>query len=469
MAITGTDRGVSGNTSSEAATAMSPSSTIAAGSLGVLCWAGDNANAATSNLPSTDITDSVGNTWFRIVAATPSGAANANCELGMWASHITTQLTSSNTVTLTYTAANVTAKCWSFIELAPATAGNTIINRFSGNGNLGSGATSASVNYSTASAGDAVIGFSGAENASASIVGDSDTTNGTWSTQQTTAVGSGATGMAISSQQKIATATVASSYDVTLSASDIRQQWAVFTEAPPQTRACAGRNSSEAATTVTFREPLASGSTAVLLWTGDNAAGTGATANLQTPTLTDSAGNTWTLQQDGLYDPGAAGAGVEVGIYTSTLTNAITRGATVVITYVSASVAGKNWVVFEFPAATAYNASGVGTGATSTAPTVTTSSITDGHYVVGLVGIEGDLAVSAYDTDTTNGSWSSPAFWADGAAGAPNIVAQYKRVTASGTQTYNLTITSADWMTAWVDLTAPSLSTQSPTNGFFLW
>src|SRR5580765_1176638 len=123
-AITVTDRGVGSSNTSEAFTDMSPSGTIPINSKAILIIGAQNAaGASTKNFPNT-VTDSVGNNWWKV-----DDFANVTTNQTEFATYycygLTTQLTSGNSVRITYTTANVTGKCWSFYQVDTA-AGTTI-------------------------------------------------------------------------------------------------------------------------------------------------------------------------------------------------------------------------------------------------------------------------------------------------------------------------------------------------------
>src|SRR5687767_1458744 len=67
---------------------------------------------------------------------------------------------------------------------------------------------------------------------------------------------------------------------------------------------------------------LAVGSLGVLCIAVDNAGAGGATSVLPA-SWTDAKGNVWTRQLAGLYDPGAANAGIEAGFYVAPITTAL--------------------------------------------------------------------------------------------------------------------------------------------------
>jgi hypothetical protein len=69
--------------------------------------------------------------------------------------------------------------------------------------------------------------------ASAAVTGDSDTTNGVWTSQQYISVGSGVAGQGISTQTKATTGTGAQTYNTsTAAAQDWGVIWALFNESP---------------------------------------------------------------------------------------------------------------------------------------------------------------------------------------------------------------------------------------------
>jgi len=433
---------------------------MSAGNKGILCIAADNANNTTTNTP-TSITDSAGNTWTRRINLMGGGGANATEEIALYDSTLTSNLTAAGNVDVTYTAANVTAKCWAFIEIAPSTTGNLILyHDFNQSAQATSGTPTVTVGTGNGLVNDVIIGMGAAESADTWVGVASP-----WSTKQSTGVGSGTSGMSIITQTQVQAAGGAATFNPTLTSVDCRIVIYSLREVSPKTRTNGESSTSEASTTITFREPLTSGSTAVLCWAGRNAVSGGGTPNLPAGPLTDSAGNSWTQRLNTLYDPGAANAGVEIGVYTSVLTNAIAIGATVAVGNYTTNVNNKAWTVYEFSDATAYansgsSCSGCTSGQTSSTPSVTTGSITNGNYVIGLCGAEGDNQWSAGgDTDTTNGSWSSPDLAEPGTT-AVTIISQYKRTTGGGAQTYNPTLAgSQDWHATWVELTAPALST----------
>jgi hypothetical protein len=467
--VTVTDRGTGGsNTSTSSITvtgANGVTGNLAAGSLGVLCFAGDNGNGTSNNLPAT-ITDSVGNTWIRRVAnGSGGGTANGTLEINIYTAQLTTAFNTSDTLTITFTA-NVTAKVWTLTEVVP-TAGNRAIVVETKLGTTGLGTTTVpSASAPNVAIGAVVIGMAGSESADL-FTGDSDSTGGTWSTKQSTGQGSSTSGMSVISQWKITTTSADQGYDVTVSsASDNRALTINILDTDAKCRAASGDAGGGTTTTITLYNALSAGSTGVVCLAVDNAGLNGSDANIPT-SLTDTDGNTWTLRNTIINDPGAASGGVEVGIYTSLLATALSIGDTITITY-PVSVTAKAWIIWEFSGYT-YSATASTNIGTSTGPTLTTGTVTNANVVIGAMGAEGPDTITAYDTDTSNGSWSSQANAATGTSvtGDMAVASQYKIVTATASQTWNLTMTSTDWATAGVILN-PAVAGGPPAYLHFL-
>jgi hypothetical protein len=184
---------------------------------------------------------------------------------------------------------------------------------------------------------------------------------------------------------------------------------------------------------------------------------------LPTGAVTDSAGNTWTRKAF-KGTTAAAGTDVEIAIYTCTVATALTSG-TVTLTPHTASAA-KCFVVDRFTGVTETARGTVDTSfGTSTVPSVTTTDPVDDDIVFGLAGFEGPSGdtVTA-DTDTSNGSWSTGVkHGTTGDTDASNVTLarQWKQVTATASQTWNLSLgTSRDWQSLALvlqpDVDAPS-------------
>lgn len=216
---------------------------------------------------------------------------------------------------------------------------------------------------------------------------------------------------------------------------------------------------------------MTAGALGVLCVALDNAGASGATPAAPS-SFTDAKGNTWTRRQNPIFDPGAASAGVELAIYTATLTVALLTSDTSTINWASAvSVGAKAWTLREITAGAnkfaSYVTGGVNTGATTGTPTVTTGSITSGDCVIGAGGAE-SADTWAGDADTTNGSWSTHQHNAAGTGNSGmSVTSQAKVVNATATQTYNPTLTSADCILAWIQVTELNAYTLAVSQGSF--
>lgn len=221
-APTVTARGTGGNNTSGASIVITPSGTIPAGSMAVLVLATDNSGTAGSTpaTPSSG-TDSVGNTWTRRVNPIyDPGAASAGVELAIYTSVLTTQLTTSDNLTLSVT--TMTAKAWALWQVTPDTG---MVMTFSDSGNnTGAASASPTVTTSTLDTDDVVIGGGGAESAN-TWTQDGDTSNGNWSSQQADGYGTGNSGMSVTSQAKVVTASATQTYNPTLTSADVILGW----------------------------------------------------------------------------------------------------------------------------------------------------------------------------------------------------------------------------------------------------
>ena len=196
---------------------------------------------------------------------------------------------------------------------------------------------------------------------------------------------------------------------------------------------------------------------AVLVVAADNGGGGGA-HNLTG--VSDSHGNTWTLRQSPLFDPGAAAAGVQ-GVIATTNQDAgtLTTGSTITVTFGNTSSPARAWTLTEVTkgasAVVQYVTGGVNTGAATASPTVTTASLTSGDAVIGgLFNEQGTGQTVTGDSDTSNGNWSTQQTNEIGTTAAGmSVASQGKVVTGNGTQTYNPTLgVSSDVILAWIQL-----------------
>jgi len=222
VALTGTSRGTgTHNTGATTSVPGGRSATLAVGSIGVLCIALDNAGTSGSTLISpASWTDAKGNVWTRRTNRLyDNGAASAGIEMVFYTAPITVALLTTDAGTITWSpAASPVAKVWTWYEVIPSANAEVA---YSTGGDI-AGATAANAQVTTASVlvGDAVIAGYFSENVAA-VTGDSDSTNGTWTAQQTATVGTTTSGVRIATQQKVqTTAASTQSYDVTVASQD---------------------------------------------------------------------------------------------------------------------------------------------------------------------------------------------------------------------------------------------------------
>jgi hypothetical protein len=204
-----------------------------------------------------------------------------------------------------------------------------------------------------------------------------------------------------------------------------------------------------AATTIAIVPPsnFSSNTLAVLALAYDNS-GTGGSDPYSS--ITDNAGNTWTSRANGLNDPGAASAGSTLRIFTSLVSNLLTTN-TITVTFGSSTTA-KSWSLTQFSSNTLdftanFLSAGVSTTGSSTTPTSSITSVTNGNAIFGAMANEGNATITA-DSDTTNGTWSTQQTQNNGTGTTGmQVASQYKIVNATGNQTYNVTLSATgDWV-----------------------
>jgi len=239
-------------------------------------------------------------------------------------------------------------------------------------------------------------------------------------------------------------------------------------------RATPNNNTSSTTWTFSPATTLPVGTLGILFIAVDNAGTNGSTKNLANATFNDSVSNTWTRQQNAIYDPGAALAGVEVALYTAPIVTQIGTGDSITVTF-SVAVAAKAGILTSVAGSggtPTVVASGVvsdllTTGQTGTAVTMTTGTITTNDMVICWNGAEaGSGNTITGDSDTTNGTWST---FAAGSISAGTIRCdrQQKLVTGTGTQTWDITFASTtDWICGWVQVREAAAAVD-PTDGFF--
>lgn len=246
MALTATNRGSGTNNSANTSWTVTPGSNFTAGALGVLCVAADNgASGGSTNDLGATLTDSLGNIWYKRQAPLfDNGAASAGVQGAIYTSNLSAGApTTSTTITVT-TGASATAKTWTLTEWTAAAGSQAVYLT----GGTATGATTTAggaynVTTGTIEVGDGVTCTVAMEaGTTQTLTGDSDTTNGSWSTQQYNEIGSTTSGSAIGSQSKVQTTTASTQgYNpVTTLACDAVGAWISVREVPIKKLATAG-------------------------------------------------------------------------------------------------------------------------------------------------------------------------------------------------------------------------------------
>lgn len=199
---------------------------------------------------------------------------------------------------------------------------------------------------------------------------------------------------------------------------------------------------------------FAAGSFGVLLVTADNGSSGGAT-NDQNATLTDSLGNTWTKRTSAIYDNGAASAGIQGAIYTSSCSAGAPQTSTTIPVATATAIVAKGWSLYEvIPSGgntVAYFDGGVGTAATAANPTQVSSSVLVGDVSFFAYHGENVSAVTG-DADSTNGTWGTLVSVTVGTTTSGiRHASQHKiQTTTASTQSWTPTVASQDCVTAFV-------------------
>lgn len=226
--LTRTDRGSGNHNSASGTLTVTPTSNFTSSSFGVLIIALDNSGAAGNTLISPATASGAdGSTWTkRPNALFDNGAASAGVEIAFYTSN-SVSLTTAQSITVTWSSTTPTAKSWTLHEVT-ASAGK-LVSYVTGATTAGGTTGSPTITSSSITSGDLIIG-GGASESSNTWAGDADSTNGTWSTQQTNVAGSGTSGMSTTSQGKIVTGTATQTYNPTLTSADVIIGWIQLTE-----------------------------------------------------------------------------------------------------------------------------------------------------------------------------------------------------------------------------------------------
>jgi len=246
MALTITNRGVATNNAANTSFVVNTTSNCTAGATILICIAADNSSSGGSTNDITNVTDALGNQW-QVVPSTAvvfdNGAASAGVQGSIWFTHQNAGAIQTTTNVTVSTGSTCTAKTVTFTEVTAATGFQA---RIKAGGAKAAGATATAATSGatgTIVVGQAlVVGIYIEAGTTQTCTGDSDTTNGSWSTLQYTEIGTTTSGSCIASQGKVqTTADSTQSYDVTLGiSSDYHSSWAVLVETPNNACGCNG-------------------------------------------------------------------------------------------------------------------------------------------------------------------------------------------------------------------------------------
>jgi hypothetical protein len=230
MAITGTDRGLASSSVNATTWAFSPTSNFAAGSFAVCVIAMNNSNTDGTAYSTFTLTDSLGNTWTRRISPLyDPGLVNAGVEGAIFTTPMDGGTLLTGTVITATTNITCSRKTMTIMEVVPT--GGSTISYVDGGVGVGSNTISPTITTGSITSGNMVIAALFYEWETVPITPDADTTNGSWSTQQSTAQGTTTNGIAVASQRKVVTATATQTYNVTLdNVADCILGWIQLTE-----------------------------------------------------------------------------------------------------------------------------------------------------------------------------------------------------------------------------------------------
>lgn len=200
----------------------------------------------------------------------------------------------------------------------------------------------------------------------------------------------------------------------------------------------------------------------------DNSAALG---EISISSVSDSQSNTYTLIRNVKSQGGSINNLASAAIYLCAVTNAISTSDSITVNF-SPNTPSKAVVIYKIACASGKKPSNTNSSATSpssdsTSLSRSTVTIPANDAVFMVAGIETNESVTA-DTDTLRGSWSS-AYSATADTGtlatSMQVVTQYKTVTSSGTQTWNLSwATSTSYCATYATITeVAALSTVTKT------
>jgi hypothetical protein len=464
MALAATSRGTGGDNSAGTTLTLNPSGAIVLGSRLVLALAVDNSAASGGNPLAqvglvTDDARGKGNTWQRICSAIKTGgASNDGCVVEIWDCFVTERLETTTNITVTLLA-STTNKVWTLTEITAAANKMPCLTQFKGSV-VGTSTTPSTVTGQSVAVGQLTFGAMAAQQTGA-ITADSDTTNGSWSTAQTTTIGSGATGMEICTQAKVqATTGSTQTFNQTITSADWGSVIVVYAEGDIDCWTRGTNSASAGGTTFTISPSLTlkARSVAFLAVACDNSGASGVTP-VNDSVISDNRGNVWHRLITTTRTGGAANDGTSLVGFVCHLDADLDPSAVITITFTASTAAVIGNLYEVWPAAStnvitvtqAQNASATGS---STTPTTTSAfSVTAGELIVGMISAEQGGTGFADDTDAASGNWVQiGSVGTTGAVGTTTtgqaIATTWKLTTAAASQTFNSTITSADWAAA---------------------
>lgn len=340
MALTSTNRGSGArNTGGESTYAISPASTIPAGSTAVLSLACDNSGASGVS-PYSTVTDSVGNTWTQQVVNTiTGGVANDGVSNAIYTSTLATQITSSDTITVTFGQTTV-ARSYTLTQVSSDNGGTVKIVRKFG-GTTGTSTTPSKGTTEMIYTGDMLVAVMGAEYGDGTITADSDTTNGSWSTAQTANVGTTTSGVEICSQTKIVTGIGDQTYNTVITSADWVISTLVLTDTTkiiPTLLTNGGSDTDASSYDTASISPSANKTLIAAIWAYDAGSALSAAGNM----TASGNGLTWT------FVDGAGTVVNRLAVFRASSGSTPTPGAITFGTVTSSGTAdGAVWVVFE--------------------------------------------------------------------------------------------------------------------------
>ena len=237
MALTISELGKNNSATSTATLVVTLTQGASIGDMIVVCVAADNQGSAGA-ISIASVTDSKSHTYTsRVSRNNDPGTASSGASVAIFTAPVTTAMTTSDTVTINFSP-NTTSKAAVLWEIA---AGATEFPKYLSNGGSTGSGTNPSLVSTSIGSGDAVI-YALAAESNATLTGDSDTTNGNWSTLYTDVgnTGTSLTSMRVGSQYKVTTGTATQTWNTTLTTSDWAISYIVVDPAPRIDRTATG-------------------------------------------------------------------------------------------------------------------------------------------------------------------------------------------------------------------------------------